>query len=244
MIEKIIKEYINRHSRCIATDGEYTDAEMVKILSDAMKRNLEEDVAWLRAKLTPLVAQKEGDLELLAEQQGKTIGEGWKQKEQKEGVECCSKCAMTRHISSGCPCHTPTPTVKEESHTQGFEERFLKWVNEQEKRSEQHGFAYNRYIHEDQVKILAAQEYERGFDAGGHTVGGTGRVMYERGFEAGKLQGREEALREAIAALPLNYSGLCHFDCDQKYCNCNATWNDCREATLAALTSLAAPTEI
>ena len=42
-IEKFITSFYNRHERCIGTDGDYTDAQWVEMLSASMKRNYEED---------------------------------------------------------------------------------------------------------------------------------------------------------------------------------------------------------
>lgn len=39
--------YINRHSRCIASDGDYTDREMCEILSNVIKSNFVKDVEAL-----------------------------------------------------------------------------------------------------------------------------------------------------------------------------------------------------
>lgn len=41
------ESYINRHSRCIAGDGEYTYKEMCEILSNVIKSNVEKDVEAL-----------------------------------------------------------------------------------------------------------------------------------------------------------------------------------------------------
>ena len=39
--------------------------------------------------------------------------------------------------------------------------------------------------------------YHEGFDAGGHTVGGTGRIMYENGYAEGKT----DALKKVLESL-------------------------------------------
>ena len=51
MIEKIEKEFTDKHSRCIATDAEYTDKEMVEILSNYIKSSFEEDLKFLKDSL-------------------------------------------------------------------------------------------------------------------------------------------------------------------------------------------------
>ena len=61
-IEKIIEEFINRKSRCIATDGDYSDKEMVEILSNHIKNSFEEDLKWLESKLSSLSTHIRGEM--------------------------------------------------------------------------------------------------------------------------------------------------------------------------------------
>lgn len=49
--ETILKEFDNLHSKCIATDAQYTDKELVEILSNVIKRNYEEDRLFIIKKL-------------------------------------------------------------------------------------------------------------------------------------------------------------------------------------------------
>lgn len=53
-LHPLLEEFDNRHSRCIATDGEYTDKEMVNMLSERMKKNYEEDREMIRKFLEEL----------------------------------------------------------------------------------------------------------------------------------------------------------------------------------------------
>lgn len=48
------------------------------------------------------------------------------------------------------------------------------------------------FIHKN-LNLAREEGYKKGFDAGGKTVGGTGRVMYQQGYE----DGRKEVLEEA-----------------------------------------------
>lgn len=49
--EQTLEKFWDMKSRCIATDGEYTDKEMVQILSCELKRSNEESAYFLRAAL-------------------------------------------------------------------------------------------------------------------------------------------------------------------------------------------------
>ena len=57
MIEKIENKFTDKHAHCIATDAEYTDKEMVEILSNYIKSSFEEDLKSLRESLTSLAQQ-------------------------------------------------------------------------------------------------------------------------------------------------------------------------------------------
>ena len=50
-IKEILEKYIDYHSRCFATDGEYTDAELAKMLSEKGKREYEWTVSFLEKSL-------------------------------------------------------------------------------------------------------------------------------------------------------------------------------------------------
>ena len=45
----INEEFYNHHARCFATDGEYTDAELVKIQAEVLKREIEWDINFLHS---------------------------------------------------------------------------------------------------------------------------------------------------------------------------------------------------
>lgn len=65
-----------------------------------------------------------------------------------------------------------------------------------------------------------AEAREEGFNAGGQTKGGTGRIMYERGLVAGIKEERERIL-ETVKAL-INYP----CNCDRKMISCVHKWDD------------------
>ena len=50
--EKIIQEWYDRKSRCIATDAEYSCEEMLEILSNHIKSSVDEDAEWIKQKLS------------------------------------------------------------------------------------------------------------------------------------------------------------------------------------------------
>ncbi len=71
MIEKIENEFTDEHSHCIATDAEYTDKEMVKILSNHIKSSFEKDRLFLLKSLLFLTQQIQEEVKV-----------------QKRGVDC------------------------------------------------------------------------------------------------------------------------------------------------------------
>ena len=180
---------------------------------------------WLRQKLTPLVAQKE----------------------QKEGVDysmgmsalrCCDNGDLDE--PHGCLKMPPTPTVKEESHTQGWnraesEQCVRANVMHPENGSQESAVRYILEHFGVVIAAIASQEYQRGAL---YNHEGT----FTRGFEAGRLQG----IADAVAVVP----NRCTEIGDQINASEGAftptaadiaseeSWNNCRQAMLTALRSL------
>ena len=133
------------------------------------------------SKLTPLVAQKE----------------------QKEGVDysmgmsalrCCDNGDLDE--PHGCLKMPPTPTVKEESHTQGWnraesEQCVRANVMHPENGSQESAVRYILEHFGVVIAAIASQEYQRGAL---YNHEGT----FTRGFEAGRLQG----IADAVAVVP------------------------------------------
>jgi len=224
--------------------------------------NLNKD--WLRAKLTPLVAQKSdtntsdtwraGYLSgQKKEEPGAAYGKFLAQKEQKEGVECCLKCNQWEYLDyaagnetmvqicgdTNCPCHTPTPTVKEESHTQGIAKTekafggckkcYGKGYYTNIKHWEGHG---EWDIGQGGVHVYQSAPYYNPCDCDRGKQFASAMAS-ER--EAGRLQGIADAVAVVPKGMRPEFVGhLCRYD-HEVICN---EWNACRQAMLTALCSL------
>ena len=72
-------------------------------------------------------------------------------------------------------------------------------------------FPLDKFFPENIKSFIAekiAEAYNKGFDAGGQTKGGTGRIMYEIGLEAGRKEERERTQR-MIEATQTEVCGKC-----------------------------------
>ena len=210
---------------------------------------------WLRSKLTPLVAEKEDCATCTPEL--------YAHKKNGQTVPICKK----HYNELLTPQTQPASTGWEESHTQGWVHK-LKDITHKRGEGDIRGSCGSPCSQCDKdveikafIKEVAAQEYERGQEDGARgklfssieMTEPLPKHIYDKIFEAGKLQGREVALREAIAVVPkeivLGRIGEDPGNMLQRMADGIATanrdgFNDCRKATLAALSSLAAPTEI
>lgn len=118
--------------------------------------------------------------------------------EQKEGVGCCDLCRATFHEghwtcnNHTCPCHTPTPTVKEESHTQGWIDEINRLVRD---------FTTAGYLSKSLVRQELEKFYERALrenPAIEHCSEPDCPECNKAAFEAGRLQGIAEERQRAI----------------------------------------------
>ena|SRR3990167_10651764 len=60
---KILEEYDNHFARDYATDGEYTEEQMIKVQSDIIKGNVEWSRTFLSTTIDTLIGEIEGEVE-------------------------------------------------------------------------------------------------------------------------------------------------------------------------------------
>ena len=61
--KEILEKFDNMHARCIGGDGEYTDQEIILLLSDAVKRIVADDKKFILSILESKDQEKEKALE-------------------------------------------------------------------------------------------------------------------------------------------------------------------------------------
>lgn len=143
--------------------------------------------------------------------------------------------------------HTPTPTVKEESHTQGWKIKYFETFSEQfyqiarladagDDEGYGRGLARLQIDIEAYIQQIASQEYERGtqqITARGELA----KTIATRNFEAGRLQG----IADAVAVVPEESvidEKIFPFQTFKATYDESGGWNACRQAVLTALSSL------
>lgn len=135
-----------------------------------------------------------------------------------------NKTAQIESDAAGREAFAATPTVKEESHTQGWEERLMDEFCVMFERATRDGDKTDWVGKlETLIKEVASQEYERGFEARGS--------VHEDLLATAKRIGYKKGIADAVAVVPAKITL-------KERLMVTDGWNGCRDAMLTALSSL------